>query len=83
MLRTIQVVQVIYFCTLSNCTACFTYSYFVDDQFTFLDYKQQVRREDLGRPIMYRTPSMRGWAFKTATCEDLKYGVVQGKGRRV
>lgn len=32
---------------------------------------------------MYRTPNMKGWAFKTATRDDLKHSIVQGKGRRV
>lgn len=48
-----------------------------------MEYKQQVRQDDLGKRILYKTPKMKGWAFKTATREDLKHCIVQGKGRRV
>lgn len=52
------------------------------NEFTSLQFPSRVTQKDLGKSILYRDHSMKGWAFKTASEEDLKYPVVLGEGKR-
>ncbi|CAG0886228.1 unnamed protein product [Cyprideis torosa] len=51
-------------------------------EYTHLDYKRRPIGRDIGKRILYRDAHMTGWAYKTATTEDLKFPVVFGEGKR-
>ncbi|ODM98036.1 Protein phosphatase 1H [Orchesella cincta] len=50
--------------------------------FTSNEYLRRPVKRDLGSKILYRAAHMTGWAYKTATVEDLKFPVVFGHGKR-
>ncbi|XP_067854569.1 protein phosphatase 1M-like [Heptranchias perlo] len=52
------------------------------DEFSRHEYPRRVKRNDIGKKILYRDYFMTGWGFKTAEEDDLKYPVVHGDGRQ-
>uniref|UniRef100_UPI00398E73B9 protein phosphatase 1M-like n=1 Tax=Pristiophorus japonicus TaxID=55135 RepID=UPI00398E73B9 len=52
------------------------------DEFSRYEFPRRVKRNDIGKKILYRDYFMSGWGYKTAEDDDLKYPVVHGDGRQ-
>lgn len=46
------------------------------------EYAKRPMQRDLGKRVLYRQGTMKGWAYKTLTIEDLKMPIVTGEGKR-
>lgn len=47
-----------------------------------MEYAKRPVIKDLGQRILYRQGTMKGWAYKTLTHDDLKMPIVTGEGKR-
>lgn len=47
-----------------------------------IEYAKRPLQRDLGKRVLYRQGTMKGWAYKTLTNEDLKMPIVTGEGKR-
>lgn len=47
-----------------------------------MEFAKKPMVKDLGQRILYREGSMKGWAYKTVTRDDLKMPIVTGEGKR-
>lgn len=47
-----------------------------------MEYAKRPMIKDLGTRILYRTGTMKGWAYKTLTADDLRMPIVTGEGKR-
>lgn len=47
-----------------------------------IEYAKRPMQRDLGKRVLYRQGTMKGWAYKTLTIEDLKMPIVTGEGKR-
>ncbi|XP_038668251.1 protein phosphatase 1M-like [Scyliorhinus canicula] len=52
------------------------------DAFSRQEFPRRVKRNDIGKKILYRDYFMSGWGYKMAQEDDLKYPVVHGDGRQ-
>lgn len=52
------------------------------EEFSRYEFPRRVKRNDVGKKILYRDYFMSGWGYKTAEEDDLKYPVVHGDGRQ-
>lgn len=46
------------------------------------EYAKRPMQRDLGKRVLYRQGTMKGWAYKTLTIDDLKMPIVTGEGKR-
>ncbi|XP_055371238.1 protein phosphatase 1J [Condylostylus longicornis] len=51
-------------------------------EYVAMEYAKRPVVKDLGQRILYRQGTMKGWAYKTLTHEDLKMPIVTGEGKR-
>ncbi|XP_051873949.1 protein phosphatase 1M-like [Pristis pectinata] len=51
-------------------------------EFSRYEFPRRVKRNDIGKKILYRDYFMSGWGYKTAEEDDLKYPLVHGDGRQ-
>lgn len=47
-----------------------------------MEYAKRPMFKDLGQRVLYRQGSMKGWAYKTLTADDLRMPIVTGEGKR-
>lgn len=47
-----------------------------------IEYAKRPMQRDLGKRVLYRQGTMKGWAYKTLTNEDLKMPILTGEGKR-
>lgn len=47
-----------------------------------MEYGKRPQSRDLGQRILYRKGTMKGWAYKTLTPDDLRIPIVTGEGKR-
>lgn len=47
-----------------------------------IEYAKRPLQRDLGKRVLYRQGTMKGWAYKTLTTDDLKTPIVTGEGKR-
>lgn len=47
-----------------------------------IEYAKRPMQRDLGKRVLYRQGTMKGWAYKTLTIDDLKMPIVTGEGKR-
>lgn len=47
-----------------------------------IEYAKRPFQRDLGKRVLYRQGTMKGWAYKTLTSNDLKTPIVTGEGKR-
>lgn len=47
-----------------------------------IEYAKRPLQRDLGKRVLYRQGTMKGWAYKTLTSDDLKTPIVTGEGKR-
>lgn len=47
-----------------------------------IEYAKRPLQRDLGKRVLYRQGTMKGWAYKTLTSDDLKMPIVTGEGKR-
>lgn len=47
-----------------------------------IEYAKRPLQRDLGKRVLYREGTMKGWAYKTLTNDDLKTPIVTGEGKR-
>lgn len=47
-----------------------------------IEYAKRPLQRDLGKRVLYRQGTMKGWAYKTLTTDDLKMPIVTGEGKR-
>lgn len=47
-----------------------------------IEYAKRSMQRDLGKRVLYRQGTMKGWAYKTLTNDDLKTPIVTGEGKR-
>ncbi|XP_069792692.1 protein phosphatase 1M-like [Narcine bancroftii] len=52
------------------------------EEFTRFEFPRRVKRNDIGKKILYRDYFMSGWSYKTAEEDDLKYPLIHGEGRQ-
>lgn len=52
------------------------------NEFTQLEFLRRPGREDVGNHMLYKDAYMTGWCRKRITCEDLKFPLVWGVGKR-
>ncbi|GAB0099916.1 protein phosphatase 1H [Sergentomyia squamirostris] len=55
---------------------------FMGGDYIAMEYAKKPMTKDLGTRILYRQGTMKGWAYKTLTREDLKMPIVTGEGKR-
>ncbi|XP_055713118.1 protein phosphatase 1H isoform X1 [Phlebotomus papatasi] len=55
---------------------------FMGGEYIAMEYAKKPMTKDLGTRILYRQGTMKGWAYKTLTREDLKMPIVTGEGKR-
>ncbi|TSK13427.1 Protein phosphatase 1H [Bagarius yarrelli] len=53
------------------------------NEFTHLEFPRTVCKKEVGKRMLYRDYSMKGWAYKTLQEEDLKFPLVFGEGKKV
>lgn len=46
------------------------------------EFAKRPMQRDLGKRVLYRHGTMKGWAYKTLTVDDLKIPIVTGEGKR-
>lgn len=46
------------------------------------EFARRPMQRDLGKRVLYRHGSMKGWAYKTLTVDDLRIPIVTGEGKR-
>lgn len=51
-------------------------------EYVAMEYAKRPVIKDLGQRILYRQGTMKGWAYKTLTHDDLKMPIVTGEGKR-
>lgn len=51
-------------------------------EYVAMEYAKRPVVKDLGQRILYRQGTMKGWAYKTLTRDDLKMPIVIGEGKR-
>lgn len=51
-------------------------------EYVATEYAKRPLQRDLGKRVLYRHGSMKGWAYKTLTVDDLKSPIVTGEGKR-
>lgn len=51
-------------------------------KFTHLEFIRRPTKRDLGKQMLYKDASMRGWSMKTVTIDDLKHPLVWGEGKQ-
>ncbi|CAD7091185.1 unnamed protein product [Hermetia illucens] len=51
-------------------------------EYVAMEYAKRPAVKDLGQRILYRQGTMKGWAYKTLTRDDLKMPIVIGEGKR-
>lgn len=51
-------------------------------EYIAMEYAKRPMVKDLGTRILYRQGTMKGWAYKTLTRDDLKMPIVTGEGKR-
>uniref|UniRef100_A0AAR2KQT6 PPM-type phosphatase domain-containing protein n=1 Tax=Pygocentrus nattereri TaxID=42514 RepID=A0AAR2KQT6_PYGNA len=52
------------------------------NEFTHLEFPRTVCKKEVGKRILYRDYSMKGWAYKTVQEDDLKFPLVFGEGKK-
>lgn len=52
------------------------------EEFTCYEYLKRITRSDIGKPILYRGPTMSGWGYKIADQEDLKVPLITVTGNK-
>lgn len=52
------------------------------NEFTHLEFLRRPSRQDIGSQMLYRDASMKGWAMKSITDDDLKIPLVWGADKR-
>lgn len=56
--------------------------YLMAGEYVATEYAKRPMQRDLGKRVLYRHGSMKGWAYKTLTIDDLKIPIVTGEGKR-
>lgn len=56
--------------------------YLMAGEYVATEYAKRPMQRDLGKRVLYRHGSMKGWAYKTLTIDDLKMPIVTGEGKR-
>lgn len=51
-------------------------------EYVATEYAKRPIQRDLGKRVLYRQGTMKGWAYKTLTIDDLKMPIVTGEGKR-
>ncbi|KAK3558825.1 hypothetical protein QTP86_028742 [Hemibagrus guttatus] len=51
-------------------------------EFTHLEFPRTVSKKEVGKRMLYRDYSMKGWAYKTLQEEDLRFPLVFGEGKK-
>lgn len=51
-------------------------------RYVAMEYAKRPMAKDLGTRILYRQGTMKGWAYKTVTADDLRMPIVTGEGKR-
>ncbi|KAL5276721.1 PPM1J family protein [Megaselia abdita] len=52
------------------------------NDYVAMEYTKRPSKRDLGQRTLYKEGSMKGWAYKTLTPNDLKMPLVTGNGKR-
>ncbi|KAK2834747.1 hypothetical protein Q7C36_015448 [Tachysurus vachellii] len=52
------------------------------NEFTHLEFPRTVCKKEVGKRMLYRDYSMKGWAYKTLQEEDLRFPLVFGEGKK-
>ncbi|XP_060764662.1 protein phosphatase 1H [Neoarius graeffei] len=52
------------------------------NEFTHLEFPRTVCKKEVGKRMLYRDYSMKGWAYKTVQEDDLKFPLVFGEGKK-
>ncbi|XP_036432264.1 protein phosphatase 1H isoform X1 [Colossoma macropomum] len=52
------------------------------NEFTHLEFPRTVCKKEVGKRILYRDYSMKGWAYKTVQEDDMKFPLVFGEGKK-
>lgn len=52
------------------------------NEYVAMEYGKRPQSRDLGQRILYRRGTMKGWAYKTVTADDLRIPLVTGEGKR-
>lgn len=52
------------------------------NEYVAMEYGKRPQSRDLGQRILYRKGTMKGWAYKTLTPDDLRIPIVTGEGKR-
>lgn len=52
------------------------------NDYVAMEYTKRPSKRDLGQRTLYKEGSMKGWAYKTLTANDLKMPLVTGNGKR-
>ncbi|XP_026875886.2 protein phosphatase 1H [Electrophorus electricus] len=60
----------------------FTEPHLLGNEFTHLEFPRMVYKKEVGKRILYRDYSMKGWAYKTVQEDDLKFPLVFGEGKK-
>lgn len=56
--------------------------YLMAGEYVATEYAKRPMQRDLGKRVLYRHGSMKGWAYKTLNIDDLKIPIVTGEGKR-
>ncbi|XP_053341053.1 protein phosphatase 1H [Clarias gariepinus] len=52
------------------------------NEFTHLEFPRTVCKKEVGKRMLYRDYTMKGWAYKTVQEDDLKFPLVFGEGKK-
>ncbi|KAI4876125.1 hypothetical protein NFI96_023611 [Prochilodus magdalenae] len=52
------------------------------NEFTHLEFPRTICKKEVGKRMLYRDYSMKGWAYKTVQEDDLKFPLVFGEGKK-
>ncbi|KAI5100259.1 protein phosphatase 1H [Silurus meridionalis] len=60
----------------------FMQPHLLGNEFTHLEFPRTVCKREVGKRMLYRDYSMKGWAYKTLQDDDLKFPLVFGEGKK-